>query len=110
VTRRADVFFIAMTAAAAMLCPAVASAATQCQSALVTGLGAGTDDAAIAEWTAQAKQTYGAAWSNFNLAKDPKYSQQNLALAIMHIVTAYPCRTITVATPIAKPNLGIERH
>lgn len=108
-TRRADVFFVAMTAAA-MLCPAVASAGTQCQSALVTGLGAGTDDAAIAAWSAQAKQTYGAAWSNFNLAKDPKYSDQNLGLAVMHIVTAYPCRTITV-TPTAsipKPILAIQ--
>jgi hypothetical protein len=108
VTRKAYVFFVVMTAAA-ILCPAVASAGTQCQSAPVTGLGPGTDDAAIAEWSAQAKQTYGAEWSNFNLAKNPKYSDQNLGLAVMHIVTAYPCRTIAVV-PIAKPNLTLQRH
>jgi hypothetical protein len=102
VTRTAGVFFLAMAglaAACAMLCPAAASAATQCQSTLVTGVGAATEDQAIASWNAQVKQSLGVAWSNFNLAKDQKITEQNLALANVFFVTAYPCRTISLANP-----------
>jgi hypothetical protein len=114
VTRRAKVFLFAMAGfAAAVLYPAVASAATQCKSTPVEASGALTEDQAIAAWTATVKQTYGVEWSNFNLAKNPKFSEQNLALANMFFVTAAPCRTITVvntAATVAKPNLAIQRH
>jgi hypothetical protein len=115
VTRGADLFFVAMTglaAVAAMLFPAEASAATQCQTAQATTAAATTEDAAIAAWSASARQTYGAAWSNFNLAKDPKITEANLALANEFFVTAYACRTITVAPVITRPNVAaaIQRH
>jgi hypothetical protein len=113
VTRRTDLFLVAMAglAAAAMLCPAVAGADTQCQSTPTTAVGAVTEDAAIAEWSAEVKKSLGAAWSNYAMAKSPQVNEQNAALSNLFFITAYPCRTITpAATIIAKPNAAIERH
>jgi hypothetical protein len=113
VTRRADVFFVVMVGlAAATLCPAVASAATQCKSATVTTVSGGTEDLASAAWSAQVKQSFGAAWSDFSLAKNPKFSDQNLGLGTLITVTATPCRTTPTvpAVPITKPIGAIQRH
>jgi hypothetical protein len=112
VTRRAEVLCIAMASlAGALLCPAAAAAATQCKADPVTAAGAVTEDEAEAMWSNQVKQSLGAAWSDIKLAKDEKVSEQNLALANLFIVTAYPCRTTFVNPAIlTRPSPALQQR
>ena len=80
-----------------------ATAATLCKSAVVTGIATGTQDLAISAWSQQASRTDGSVWSNFSLAKDKTYSEQNLGLATMFTVSAYPCRVLVL------PVTGVKR-
>jgi hypothetical protein len=98
--------------AGAMLCPAVASAATQCKTDPVTAGGGLTEDQSEATWSTQVKQSLGAAWSNIKLAKDEKVSETNLALANLFFITAYPCRVVPVVNPaiLTRPNSAVLRR
>jgi len=105
--KRADARLLAVATIAVAALPlsfAPASAVTLCKSAPVTGV-ATTEDGAIQSWSQQTASNYGSAWSNFSLAKNKQYSQQNLGLAVMNFVTADPCRNIVFQVAPINPNL-----
>jgi len=68
-----------------------AEAGTTCKSKTTLGDGF-TEDQAVSSWRSQAKNSYGSGWSNFALAKDKKYYQQNMLAGELTTITAYPCR------------------
>jgi hypothetical protein len=80
-----------LAAVSLALSPAVAGAGTQCKSKLVS-IGAINEDQAIAAWSKKVKHAYGAAWSNFNLAKHQSVTDKSLGVATLFFVSGYPCR------------------
>lgn len=82
---------VAALCAGALLIPAAADAGTKCKSGEVASGGL-TEDQAIAAWTTKVKHSYGAEWSNFNLARNKSFSQQPLPPVSLTFVSAIPCR------------------
>lgn len=75
--------------------PATADAAVQCKSNPSATL-ALTQASAIDAWRTQVTNVYGTAWSNFDLAQNKQFSETNLGVAVMHQVSARPCRQAVV--------------
>ena len=91
-TRRTQTLLIAAAAlgcASLSLAPAVAG--TKCKVKAVS-IGAISQDQAISAWSNKVKNSYGAAWSNYSLARDKNWSEKQLGVATMYFVTAVPCR------------------
>ncbi len=92
---RTGKFFVVIVAAAVVglaLLPATsASALTRCKPPAVV-VGALTQGQAISAWSQRVRGQLGAVWSNFNLARNKSFTQQNLGVATKNFVSAVPCR------------------
>ena len=88
-TLPAVIVAIALFSSSLLSTPAYAG--TQCKA---TSVSATTSNSGLlgAAWSKSVKSTYGAAWSNFNWAKDKNYSSLNLIFLTYYTVTARPCR------------------
>jgi hypothetical protein len=92
--RRAGKILIAIALVAVAGSPLLAvpvDAGTQCKSETISGNGWSVDQA-NSQWSATVRSKYGSAWSNFNLARNKRYTYQSFIFETLTSVIATPCR------------------
>ena len=82
-------------AAALVTFTSLEASALVCQHASV-GAGGFGQEAAIQSWRNQVMSKYGAGWSDFNLAKNKIWSEQNFGVTTLNSITATPCQNLTI--------------
>ncbi len=99
-----------MIVVSAACLPALANAAErlQCQAAVISPPQP-SEDYAESAWKTTVTQSLGASWANFGLARNKRYDDINLALAILYTVSAQPCRPwIDSIGKITPPNRAFK--
>ena len=94
--RTTTIAAIALAGALGFAAPAAANTLTLCKPTASTASGAGRG-LAVATWHKVVDATYGAAWSNFEIAVNKQFSTSKLGALTLTVVSANPCRTIQVA-------------
>ena len=90
-TRSVLIVAVGLSVAIAAL-PGEALAGVKCKAGWISGMGFSMS-AVAASWSNNARKAYGAAWSNYGLARNKRFTSQYLPPAeTLTTVTATPCR------------------